>query len=97
MTTVRPMETADLSSVSAMEAEHQPLPWSEQVFRDELAADNRVYLVAEDGGLLGFGGVMVIGDEAHITNLLVEENARGRGIGRWLMIALIAAAVERGA
>jgi ribosomal-protein-alanine N-acetyltransferase len=87
----------DVSVVAEMEAVLQPKPWSERVFRDELAADNRVYLVAEDGEILGFGGVMIVGDEAHVTNLLVGDEHRGRGLGRRLMVGLITKAVAAGA
>jgi ribosomal-protein-alanine N-acetyltransferase len=40
---------------------------------------------------------MVIGDEAHVTNLLVDEAMRRRGIGRQIMVDLIVASVEAGA
>jgi len=95
---VRPLTSDDLQAAIAMEEANQFAPWSEGVFRDELAAENRVYLAAEDAGVIvGFGGVMVVGDEAHVTNLLVTPDARGRGIGRGLMLGLIEAAVESGA
>lgn len=94
---VRPVTADDLPSVVAMEQATQIAPWSEGVFRDELAAENRVYLAADEGGVIGFGGVMVVGDEAHVTNLLVTPDARGRGIGLKLMIGLIEAAMEEGA
>jgi ribosomal-protein-alanine N-acetyltransferase len=94
---IRPMTVEDVATVVALEAEHQPKPWSEGVFRDELAAPNRVYLVAEDEAIVGFGGVMVIGDEAHVTNLLVNAGRRRRGLGRRLMVGLIRAAVAEGA
>ena len=96
-TAIRPMTLGDLAEVVTMETSHQPRPWSEQVFRDELAAENRVYLVAEDGGVVGFGGVLVIVDEAHVTNLLVDRDYRNRGIGQKLMVALISEALRRGA
>jgi ribosomal-protein-alanine N-acetyltransferase len=95
--TLRPMTVEDVVTVVALEAEFQPKPWSERVFRDELAASNRIYLVAEDEMILGFGGVMVVGDEAHVTNLLVDRESRRRGLGRRLMVGLIKAAVDKGA
>ena len=41
-TVIRPLTLDDLDSVVALEAANQPAPWSEGVFRDELAAENRV-------------------------------------------------------
>lgn len=95
--TVRPMVAQDVVTVAAMEERHQPKPWSEGTFRDELAAPNRVYLVAEDDAIRGFAGVMLVGEEAHVTNLLVEEDSRRHGLGRRLMTDLIRAAVAEGA
>lgn len=95
--TVRPMTIEDVATVAALEAEHQPRPWSEGVFRDELAEANRIYLVAEEDVILGFGGVMVAGDEAHVTNLLVDPESRRLGLGHRLMVGLIRAAVAQGA
>ena len=97
MTTIRPMTLEDLGAVVELEKENQPRPWSERVFRDELAAENRTYVVATDDSVVGFGGVMVIGDEGHVTNLLVNPDHRGSGIGRSLMVALIEAAIGNGA
>jgi ribosomal-protein-alanine N-acetyltransferase len=94
---IRPLTTDDLAAVVAMESSNQPAPWSEGVFRDELAAENRIYLAAEEGGVVGFAGVMLVGDEAHITNLLVDRASRRRGIGLGLMRTLIEAAVGAGA
>ena len=97
VTTVRRAVERDVPAMAALEGSNQPKPWSEGVFRDELAAQNRVYLVAEEDGLVGFGGVMVIGGEAHITNLLVDPKGRRSGHGNSLMRGLIDAAIEQGA
>ncbi|MGH8953312.1 MAG: ribosomal protein S18-alanine N-acetyltransferase [Acidimicrobiia bacterium] len=94
---IRPLGHDDISAVVALEEANQPSPWSEGVFRDELAAENRVYLAADQDGVIGFGGVMVVGDEAHVTNLLVALEARRHRIGLTLMLGLIEAAVELGA
>lgn len=98
MTTIRHMGSDDLDRVVALEAAQQPRPWSKQVFQDELAAENRICLVAEEeGSVLGFAGLMVVGDEAHVTNLLVAPGRRREGLGRELMIALIGSGISAGA
>lgn len=73
--------------------------WTESGYRTELAdTRHRFYVVAEHGDeLVGWAGVMVIGDEAQILTVGVVPDARRRGIGRALLDALIAEAVRRGA
>jgi ribosomal-protein-alanine N-acetyltransferase len=95
--TIRVFDASDVDAAVELEAMDRPQPWSAQVFRDELAADNRAYLVAEDEVLVGFGGVMIVGDEAHVTNLLVAPESRRQRVGSRLMKALIDVAIERGA
>lgn len=97
MIVIRDFDPADIHAALSLERAHQPTPWTEGVFNDELSADNRVYLVAEDSEVVGFGGVMLGGDEAHVTNLLVAPEHRGRGVGRRLAQSLIQAAIEEGA
>jgi ribosomal-protein-alanine N-acetyltransferase len=80
-----------------MEASNQPQPWTEGFFNDELAAENRSYLAAEDLGLVGFGGVMMLDDEAHVTNLLVSPSHRRRGIGHQLLRNLVETSIRQGA
>ena len=95
--TLRPLTAADVARVAALEAANQPRPWSEQVFVDELGRPDRHYIVAEDGPIVGFGGVMLVGDEAHVTNLLVDPAKRGAGVGRAILERLVALAVADGA
>ena len=94
---IRPLTLEDLETVVALEAAHAPAPWSEGVFRDELSAENRIYLAADEDGVVGFAGAMLLADEAYVTNLLVDADWRRQGIGFDLMKALIEAAVEAGA
>ncbi len=95
---IRPMNTEDLPAVLALEQAHQPLPWSEKLFGDEMSAEGRIYVVAEAGGtVVGFAGVMIVEDEAHVTNLLVDPDHRGRGVATVMMVSLIRSSVELGA
>ena len=97
VTVIRLFTTDDVAPAVSLEEASQPKPWTQEIFNDELVAENRTYLAVDDDGLVGFGGIMVVGDEAHITNLLVSPDHRGRGIGRLLMADLIRSAVEQGA
>src|SRR4030067_1077949 len=62
--------------------------------------ENRLatYIVARvDDRLVGYAGMWVILDEAHITTIAVEGASRGQRIGERLLVGLIEAAMERGA
>ncbi|MFH1331409.1 MAG: ribosomal protein S18-alanine N-acetyltransferase [Actinomycetota bacterium] len=94
---VRRMETADIPVVAVMERAVFPDPWSAHAFGEELAAAGRRYLVAEEGGeIVGYGGVMVVGEDTHVTTLAVAPEERGRGLGTRLMLALVEEALAAG-
>ncbi len=94
---LRPMTILDLDAVVALEGLIYPQPWSRQIFSDELAADQRVYLVAEmDGRLVGYAGLMVIVGDAHITTVAVDPAARRHRVGTRLMLELVERSVELG-
>jgi len=95
---LRPMTPADIDTVAVLERTTYPQPWSEQVFRDELAQPNRVYVVAEEEGrVVGYAGLLLVVDEAHVTTVAVEEMQRGRKVGTRLMLSLIEQARAAGA
>lgn len=95
---VRPMEEGDIPAVAALERRTFSEPWSEQAFTEELAEGNRSYVVAEIGSeVLGYGGVMIVGEEAHIMTVAVDPGAVRRKVGTRLMLALVDRAIERGA
>lgn len=95
---IRPMRLADIPAVATLEQEVYDTPWSMRVFYDELALENRRYLVAEDDlGIVGYGGLLVVESDAHITTMAVEKRARRQRLGTRMMMALIAAAIDSGA
>lgn len=96
---IREMNRGDIPSVAALEAVVYDQPWSPRVFFDELAMDNREYLVITNGDkrVIGYGGLLVIDDDAHITTLAVAPEARGQKLGKKLMLALVDQALGIGA
>lgn len=95
---VRPMTQGDIEQCLLIEETTYSTPWTEMIFQDELVAPGRAYLVAEsDLAVVGYGGVMMVLPEAHITSLTVDPAQRGRAIGTRLMLALADAAREAGA
>lgn len=47
--------------------------------------------------ILAWGGFWLMVDEAHIATVASHPDWRGCGLGQWLMLALLDAAVQRGA
>ena len=96
--TVREMTDADIPAVAVLEARAFRDPWSPATFVEELALDNRSYVVAEErGSIVGYGGLMSLDEEAHIMTIAVDPGHIRRKIGTRLMLALIDIALERGA
>lgn len=94
---IRSLSLGDLDAVMAIEAVSFPAPWTRSMFSDDLSRDDRVWLAAVHGDtLVGYAGAMLVGEEAHVMNLAVLEAARGRGIGRALLSALLDALAARG-
>ncbi|MEA2715888.1 MAG: [ribosomal protein S18]-alanine N-acetyltransferase [Actinomycetota bacterium] len=93
-----PMRRRHLRSVLRIEAQVYPRPWSLGLFMSELALRNtRAYYVARvDGVVVGYGGLMVSGDDGHITTLAVDPTWHRRKIASRLLLALVREGVSRG-
>jgi ribosomal-protein-alanine N-acetyltransferase len=95
---IRAMTPSDVPAVLELEQLIYPEPWSEKVFDDELAQPSRVYLLAlDDGEVIGYSGLMVVFEDAHITTMSVAPAARGSGVGQRMMMKLVDAAIGAGA
>lgn len=97
---IRPMTTADVPAVNALEQELFPTDaWPEQMFHDELAqSSTRYYLVAEDafGRIIAYAGLMAVQPIADVQTIAVVPEREGQGIGTRLLTMLVDAARERG-
>ncbi|MEK3882349.1 ribosomal protein S18-alanine N-acetyltransferase [Paenibacillus sp. PL2-23] len=95
----RTMTKEDIPAILAIEQEAFTSPWTEDAFLNELTNNMFArYLVMEDSGsVLGYGGMWVIMDEAHITNIAIRADMRGKGLGNRLLDQLQRTAVFFGA
>jgi ribosomal-protein-alanine N-acetyltransferase len=96
---IKPMSLDDLTEVIRIERASFPSPWSEEMFRRELMKnkDFSIFISAKlNDRLVGYGGIWIIIDEAHVVNLAVHPSYRGKGIGRLILLALLEIAQRKG-
>jgi len=96
---VEPMRLADLDAVQEIERRSFRTPWPSHAYRTELETNRLAqYLVAKVGGrVVGYGGMWVMVDEAHVTTFAVDPDYRRQGIGERLLLALVDLARSRNA
>jgi ribosomal-protein-alanine N-acetyltransferase len=97
---IEPMRHRHVNQALAIERTAYPKPWSARVFHDELDQvrdSTRLYLIARRGrAVVGYAGLMFVGDEAHVTNVVVHQERRRTGIATLLLGRLASAAISRG-
>lgn len=87
---IRRMISEDAGKAAVIERANFSVPWSEKSFRDAVARQENIYVVAEeDGVILGYAGAWSVFGEADITNVCVKEDCRQKGIGKNLLRVLI--------
>ena len=85
----RAMTPSDLPAVAAVERSAYPFPWSEGIFRDSLRVGYLCRVADLDGEIVAYGVVSMCAGEAHILNLCVRGDLRGRSIGRQMLALLL--------
>jgi ribosomal-protein-alanine N-acetyltransferase len=93
------MRLEDLADVHAIERASFAAPWPANAYRSELESNRLAhYLVARAGEeIVGYGGMWLMVDEAHITTFAIDPRWRRRRIGERLLIAFLDLARDRGA
>lgn len=93
-----PMRKRHINDILQIEKASFPTPWAKISFLQELQNDLAVYtVVLTKGKVIGYAGMWLILDEAHITNVAVHPDYRRMGIGRLLMRQIILKAAVLGA
>ena len=93
------MRRRHLRSVLRIESQVYPRPWSLSLFMSELALrSTRAYLVARvEGSVVGYAGLMMTGDDGHVTTIAVDPVWHRHKIGTRLLLSLAREARRRGA
>lgn len=96
---VAPMRRRDLRHVMAIEQAVFPEPWSLAIFTSELALrKGRAYRVARVGRtVVGYFGLMLVEDEAHVTTVAVAPGQQHRGVGTALLLHAVRISLAEGA
>jgi ribosomal-protein-alanine N-acetyltransferase len=93
---VEPMRLADVPAVHEIERLSFATPWPAYAFEQELTSNRLArYIVARAGSrVVGFAGLWLMVDEAHITTFGVHPDWRRQGIGRRMLVTLFDLAWE---
>ncbi|MDK2822707.1 MAG: [ribosomal protein S18]-alanine N-acetyltransferase [Clostridia bacterium] len=99
---LRKMELGDVPQVVEIEKLSFPTPWSPYAFSCEILDNNFAYYLVvipkdDQDKIIGYGGMWVILDEAHITNIAIAPEHRGKRLGEILLQNLMEMALKKGA
>lgn len=95
----RYMQEEDIDQILEVEHACFTTPWSREAFYNELHNNKfAVYIVLEeDKKIIGYCGAWIVIDEAHVTNVAILPEHRGRKLGAAMLEKLMMIAREMGA
>jgi ribosomal-protein-alanine N-acetyltransferase len=83
------MHELDVPVVVSIERAAYQFPWSEGIFRDCLRVGYVCRLIEVGTDIAGYGIMSIGAGEAHILNVCVRDDYRGRGLARRILLYLI--------
>ena len=86
---IRPMHELDVPVIVAVERAAYQFPWGEGIFRDCLRVGYVCRVVDVGGELAGYGIMSVGAGEAHVLNVCIRDEYRGRGFARKILLYLL--------
>jgi ribosomal-protein-alanine N-acetyltransferase len=94
---IAPMLVADVVAVQAIELASFSAPWPPNAYLTELQTNRLAhYMVVRVGDMVvGYAGLWLMVDEAHITTFAIHPEWRRRSLGERLLLALLDIALER--
>jgi ribosomal-protein-alanine N-acetyltransferase len=94
---VAPMEITDVPAVQAIERASFSAPWPPDAYLTELRTNRMAHYVVVRVGdaIVGYAGLWLMVDEAHVTTFAIQPDHRRQGLGERLLLALLDVAIER--
>lgn len=93
---IREAQTSDIKEVVEIEEVSFENPWSKPSFFRMIVDEATRFWVAElDGRVVGYIVYWIVEDEAHIANIAVHPEMRGRGIGKKLLEKVLVDSEEK--
>ena len=87
---IRFLKPEDVDDLVEIEEHCFDVPWTRGAFLKELENKVARYVVAEIDGRIGaYGGIWLVVDEGHITNIAVHPDFRGRGLANEIIEKII--------
>lgn len=94
---IRSMAEADLDQVMDLEKEIFPDPWPKSAFKEQFESSDWGSLVAESVGVItGYACFMVVGEEAHLTNIAIAKAFRRKSVAKRLLEPILEVVKEKG-
>jgi [ribosomal protein S18]-alanine N-acetyltransferase len=92
------MDLSHVDDVVVIENLSFKTPWTRDAFISEITRNKcaKYRIILRDGRVVAYGGMWLMLDEAHITNIAVHPEFRGIGLGDVIMEDIIKMAAEGG-
>jgi [ribosomal protein S18]-alanine N-acetyltransferase len=89
--TLRKATLEDLDGIMEVELKSFTLPWSREAFYNEFVNNHfaNYFILIHNNRIIGYCGVWIVIDEAHITNIAISPEYRGLKLGEELLRKMI--------
>jgi ribosomal-protein-alanine N-acetyltransferase len=93
------MEPGHVDRIVEIENESFPIPWEPEAFEHDIEGNElaHYWILEKDGEIIGYAGIWLIDTLAHLTTICIEQNHRGLGLGRWLLLEVMRLGADLGA
>ena len=80
------LSSADLATCLALSRSSDPFPWRDDIWHRSLR-DDYCFALRDHGELIAVAAFSLVMDELSLLNIIVDQQHRGRGLGRELLCA----------